>query len=116
MSLENCTSTGCGHLGVMNIQKDITKAPTAIQTHQNHQNLVAGVLVSQSENATLAQLQLPAVTEVEIQSTNLVQFLKDHGLTFCVEYFFFEKKRYDRKRKLDVSSLLGEFELKKTVI
>ena len=44
----------------------------------------------------IAQLQLPAVTEVETQSTNLVQFLKDHGLKFCV--IFFEKKRNDRKQ------------------
>ena len=40
----------------------------------------------------VAQLQLPAVTKVEIQSTNLAQFLKGHGLKFCVKYFFLKKK------------------------
>ena len=33
----------------------------------------------------IAQLQLPAVTEVEIQSANLVHFLKGRGLKFCVK-------------------------------
>ena len=40
----------------------------------------------------LAQLQQPAVTKVEIQSTKLVQFLKGKGLKFCVIHFFFKKK------------------------
>ena len=33
----------------------------------------------------IAQLQPPAVTKVEIQSANLVQFLKARGLKFCVK-------------------------------
>ena len=33
----------------------------------------------------IAQLQRPSVTKVEIQSANLVQFLKARGLKFCVK-------------------------------
>ena len=47
----------------------------------------------------IAQLQLPAVTKVEIQSTNLVQFLKGRGLKFCMKHFF-EKTVMAVNRKL----------------
>jgi len=48
----------------------------------------------------IAQLQRPAVTKVEIQSANLVQFLKVHGLTFCVKYFFLKKTVITLNQKL----------------
>ena len=46
MGSENRTVDGEGYLGARDVQKYTSTAFTVIQTHQNHQDLVIGVLVS----------------------------------------------------------------------